>query len=248
MITTRELIERVQFGYSHGIPSDDARLSKRHVYSIALSARATMLTQKANKKQKLSQWSYQTLGCVELIKALPYECPCLPPVGCEVLRTKEPLPKPLNSIIQGLMIQSVTSVDGSVQYSETTWENKKYKAGNKYTSRKPDYYIRDNYLYITSSKGPKAIAITGVFNDPLEVDLFPSICEENCNEKDPNSDCFDCSNPLDKPFPIEDDLVGVIVKTVVEELTDLFLRQQEDVTNNAKDSVQRPQPRRDARQ
>lgn len=231
MITIRELIERVQSGYSRGVPSDDSRLAKRHVYSMALSARSTLLTQKANKRQPFSQWSYQTLGCVELVKALPYECPCLPAVGCEILRTKEPLPKPLNSIIQGLMIQSVSSVDGSVQYSETTWENKKYKKGNKYTSRKPDYYIRDNYLYITTSKGPKAIAITAVFNDPMEADNYPSICNEDCK------DCTDCSSPLDKNFPLEEDLTRVVIKMVVEELTDLFLRQKEDVANNTRDSL-----------
>ena len=56
------------------------------------------------------------------------------------------------------LIQSVTTLDGSVIFSEISWTEKKYKSANKYTANKPDYYIRNNYLYITHKSGLKVIS------------------------------------------------------------------------------------------
>ncbi len=230
----KELIQRVQSLYSKGVQSDDSRLSARHIYSVIQSVRSTLLTQRADKRQPISQWNYQTLNCVELIKAKPYECPCLPAIGCTILRTKEPLPKPLTGLIDGHLIQSVTSLEGSITYSPTTWEDKKYKKGAKYTSTKPDYYIRDNYLYITTKTGPKAITITGIFDDPLEVDSYPGLCDEviDCAE-----DCIECKSPLDMNLPIDRDMVKTLVEMSANELLSLFSQGREDLTNNSRDNL-----------
>lgn len=226
-----EIIQRVQSLYSKGVQSDDTRLSSRHIYSVLLSVRSMLITQKINKRQFLSRWIYQTLNCVELIKAEPYECPCLPSIGCEILRTKFPLPKPLSGLIQGHIIDSVTSLDGSIIYSETTWKAKKYKKGNKYTADKPDYYIKDDYLYITTSRGPKAIAISGIFEDPVEVESYPNICgNEDCKE------CIDCGSALSKDFQIDKDMERSLIQLASEELLELFSRGREDITNNSKDN------------
>lgn len=228
----REILQRVQSLYSKGVQSDDTRLAARHIYSKVLTSRARLIIQKMNKRQKISQWAYQTLDCVELIKALPYECPCLPSVGCVILRTKEELPKPLTGLLDGHMIQSVTSLEGSITMSETTWKEKKYAKGKKYTSSNPDYYIRNNYLYVTLKEGPKVITVTGLFEDPLEVEEFPGICDEGCGEE-----CVDCSSPLDKDLPISKDMVETLIEMTVNELISIFSQGQEDLTNNATDSL-----------
>lgn len=235
----KEVIQRVQSLYSKGVHSDDTRLSSRHIYSKVLSTRARLITQKINKRQFISQWNYQTLDCVELIKAEPYECPCLPSVGCIILRTKEPLPKPLTGLIGGHMLQSVTSLEGSVIFSETTWEDKKYKKGNKYTADKPDYFIRNNYLYLTTKKGPKSISITGLFEDPIEAENYPSICgnELGCGENVSAEECPDCIGILDKEFPIEKDMIGTLVEIAAQELLVMFSQGKEDISNNTRDSV-----------
>jgi len=234
----KELIQRVQSLYSKGVQSDDSRLSARHIYNVLLSVRATLITQKANKRQHVSQWNYQTLNCVELIKAEPYECPCLPAVGCVILRTKHPLPQPLTGLMGGHMLQSVTSLEGSIIFSETTWEAKKYKKGSKFTSNKPDYFIRDNYLYITTKKGPKAISITGLFDDPLEADKYPGICkEEICKESTPEDVCPDCISPLNKDLPIEKDMVKTLIEMSAQELLSMFSQGREDLSNNTRDSL-----------
>ena len=117
---TEEIIQRVQSLYSKGVQSDNSRLSSRHIYSKLLTSRSKLLHQKLSKRQKISQFNYQTLPCVELIEAPKNECPCLPPVGCTILKSKYPLPKVLVSL-NAHAIEYVTSVDGAISYDETTW-------------------------------------------------------------------------------------------------------------------------------
>ena len=231
------VLQRIQSLYSKGVQSDSSRLSFRHIYSVVLSIRATLLTQKINKKQQVSQWNYQSLHCVELIKALPYECPCLPAIGCTILRTKERLPSPITGLLYGHEIQSVTSLDGSITYSETTWEKKKYNSGNKFTKAKADFYIRDGYLYITSNTGPKAITITGLFEDPLEAENYPSICKDKeCEENSKENPCLNCISVLDREFPIEKDMLKTLIELSNQELLSIFVPGREDLTNNSIDS------------
>lgn len=234
-MTVAEIIQRVQSVYSKGVQSDDSRLTARHIYNKIVTVRAKLISQEAKKRQKINQWNYQTIPCVELEKAPIHECPCLPPVGCAILKTKLPLPKPITDLNHHLL-QSVTSLDGMTIYSEIGWTEKKYKASNRYTANKPDYFIRNDYLYITHRSGPKIITVTGLFEDPLEAENYPSFCDEDCNEKE--RDCTEnCGSPLDKEFPIDNDMIDTLVEMTFNELIILFGQNVEDLTNDSKDSI-----------
>lgn len=226
-----EVIQRVQSLYSKGVQSDDSRLSSRHIYNKMLTVRSRLIYQKANKKQKLNQWNFQTLPCVEMIPATVHECPCIPPVGCQILRTKYPLPKPVTSIF-GHLMQSVTSLDGSVIYSETSWNEYKYKNSKKYAKNKPDFFIRNEHLYITYKTGPRIISITGLFEDPLIAANYPSYCDEDCE------DCQNCQSYEEQEFPIDNELLDVLIEFCVQELVILFSQSFQDTTNNTKDDNQ----------
>lgn len=234
------LIQRVQSAYSHGVQSDESRLRPQHIYHKLCTVRAKLLEQKAKKKQAMSQWNQQTIPCVELIKAPLHECPCLPPTGCQILRSKYPIPKPLIDLNQEL-IKSVTSIDsaegliGITVYDPISWEDKKYKAGNKYTANSPDYFIRNNYLYITWSSGPKIITITGLFEDPLEVENFKTYCDDLSGETD-CEDCDKCLAEWEKDFPIDKSMVDTLIELAANELIGLFTQMHEDITNNTRDT------------
>lgn len=230
MATVGELITRVQYPYSNGVESDDSRLTRRYVYSILKSGRNTLMFNKVNKNQFISHWNFQTLPCVEMIVVPPHDCPCLPPVGCEMMRTKYKLPSPIANLSKHI-IASVTSVDGVVTFNETTFGNKKYKKGNKYTSDKPDYFIKDEYLYITVRSRIKAITVIALFNDPYEVAKFPNICNEGC------IDCSTCPpNPMDIEFNIDEDLERTLIEFAIQEIA-VFLGKLEknDKLNNSSD-------------
>lgn len=226
----KEYIQRIQSLYSKGVESDDSRLTDRHIFNKMNTVRSKLINQKIKKNQKVSQWNYQILPCVELIEAPIHECPCLPPVGCKILKTKHPLPKPLTDM-NNHKIQSVTSLDGSIIYSEITWIAKKYKNSNKYTAKKPDYFIRNNHLYITHKGGPKIITIEGLFEDLLEVKNFPSVC--------PDDDCVDCNceSILDQEFEVDAEQSETLIGLCVEELIQYFSAGVEDLTNNSKDNL-----------
>lgn len=228
MATIKEAISRVQSLYSKGVKSDDSRLSSRHIYSILKSARATLLKRKLDKRNTLSPWEIQTIPCVELIEAEAHECPCVPPSGCTIYRSRYKIPKPLEAMSNNLL-NSVTTLDGSVLFSKTTWTEKKYKKGRRYTGSSIDYWIRNEYLYVTFNNFVTVVAIDGPFEDPLEVEKFISFCNIDCEE------CQDCISYLDKEFPLEDSLLQAAIEMTIREL-DIFFKVPEDRSNNTADT------------
>ena len=84
----KEIIQRIQSLYSKGVQSSDSRLTARHIFNKVLTVRTKLLSQQSAKKQKISDWNYQTISCVELIEIPPHQCPCIPPLGCELVRSK----------------------------------------------------------------------------------------------------------------------------------------------------------------
>lgn len=230
-----ELIQRVQSVYSHGVQSDDTRLSNRHIYNALLTARSHILHEEEEKEEQKSlimgvpynEWKVQTLPCVELIQTTINECPCLPPVGCSILKSKEKIPKTFFNKDRVHLI-SVTSIDGGVQYSETTWKAKKYKKGNRYTSHSPDYFLRNEHLYVTWSKGPKVVSVSGIFIDPIEVEEFKSFCDKETGKELRN----ECISPLDVEFNIEDRYIERLIMLVMTETLNRFMSTEQDVTNN----------------
>lgn len=225
-----EIIQRVQSLYSKGVNSDDSRLMNRHIYNKLLTIRAKLISQEAKKKQRISQWNYQTIPCVELIKVSGHECPCIPPIGCDILRSKYKLPKPLTGL-SGNLIQSVTSIDRTIKIDEISINAIKVQKGNKYTPKKINYFIQNNYLYISTSSKIEVVSIVGLFEDPIEVKNFIGLCDTNCE------DCKKCIDYQEENFYIDNDLVDTMVELSAIELIQIFSQNTEDVTNNSKDSL-----------
>lgn len=225
-----KIIDQVIENYNKGVASDDSRLSPRFVYTKMVSVRNSFINQMVNKNQKVGQWAFQTLPCVELVKAPMHECPCLPPKGCTIYKTKNPIPETLVSLDRHL-IQSVTTVTGGVVFSETSWEEKKYKGGNRYAKSNHDYYIRSGHIYVTQETGPTLIAVTGLWSEPLDAYAFPSYCDD-CE----GDDCIDCQPITDKEFPFDAHKIDTFIDKVTMEIMEYFAKSIEDRSNNTADS------------
>lgn len=234
-----ELIQRVQSLYSKGAQSDDSRLMSRHIYNKMLSTRGLLIFNKINKKQFISKWNYTMLPCVELIEVSGSDCPCIPAPGCKVLRSKYKLPKPVNSI-NGYIIDAVMSIDGSTIFHEVSYKRQNWRKGDKYTSAKPDYFIKDDYLYITSTRKLKAVTVIGLFADPIEAENYPSYCDDVKTEN-----TVTCStNPRELEFPIDEEMIDALIELTVQEISSGFTLGNEDVRNDSRDKEGTPQPRR----
>lgn len=225
----KELIQRIQSLYSKGVQSDDTRLTNRHIYNKLLSVRSRLVFQKANKKQTISQWNYQTIPCIELIKVPPHDCPCLPPVGCDILRSKYKIPKPISNT-SGELIEWVRTIEKSIKIDRISINAVNSQRGNKYASKTPKYFVENEYLYIVTSPGLKVISIRGLFEDPIEVEEFKGYCD-TC------IDCPNCIDYLNTEFPIDEELIEPMLELAANELVILFSRSIEDQTNNASDNI-----------
>jgi hypothetical protein len=197
---------------------------------VLKGSRATLLEQRDNKNQAINQWSYQTIPCAELVPAAPYECPCIPPTGCMLLRTKYPLPIPITGLDDDL-IQSVTSLDGGLRIDKSKFENEKYADGNKFTAKKPSMFLFNNYLYITILKKLSVVQITMLAQDPEQVWDYPSFCVVE-------GDCEDCCiDIMDREFPLSNNQTETAIQMAANELINIFTQMRKDNNNNAVDDT-----------
>lgn len=222
-----EYIGHVEAILSQGPKNDEYRFSDKHIYNILLYIRAVLIKNKANKMQTLNEFNYQTIPCMSLELANLNDCDCLPGVGCKYLRTSQPLPEILSNR-NGLIIKQVTDMHGNI-IPETTLQDNNY---DKYSFTKKEtvqYFIHNNYLFITNNKKLKRINITAIFYDPTAVNGLSS-CDTQADE-----DCFD---PKTMAFPMEKDLTSALFKMTYEEILGVAYQVPQDVENDAKNTVQ----------
>lgn len=222
----KDILQRIQSLYSKGVQSDDTRLSNRHIYNVLMSVRSTLITQQIKKKQLISAWNYQTLPCVELISVPSYECPCITPIGCEIVRSKYKLPAPLNGL-NGHIIHSVTSIDRKLKIDEIKLNAVNYQKGNRYTTSKVNYFIHQGYLYLSTPTKMKVVTITALFEDPIKANQFKGMCDEQNNN---------ICDYLEQEFPLDKDLETTAIQMASEELINIFPQMIEDISNNTRDS------------
>lgn len=230
----QEALQRIQSLYSRGVQSQNTRLSNRHIYNKLRTVRSTVVKQEFDKKQIINQWTYQTLPCIELIEVPLNECPCTLQTGCIILRSKYPIPSFMTGMDKHL-VQSVTGLEGRVSFQETTYNQRKYNKGNRYSSELPDWFIRNvqdkSYIYITVNLRLEAITMTALFDNPINAWVFPSLCNTNIYTQ--------CMSYLDMEFPIDNDLMDSVIKLAAEELINIFTQMKQDSSDNAIDDTAR---------
>lgn len=226
----KELIQRIQSLYSKGTPSSDSRLSNRHIYSKIKTVRTRLMAQEIRKRRKLSEWNYQVLPCIELTKVEAHDCPCIPPVGCKILRSKYEIPE----ILMGYntdQIQFVSNIDRTKKIDQISINAINSFKGNKYTSKHLGFFLHNKYLYIVASDlNLKFVMLKAIFEDPVEADKFKNYCNicENCPV---------CEDPLELEFHIDNELIEPLIEISLNELVVMFSSSIEDLTNNSRDSL-----------
>lgn len=227
-----ELLQRVQSLYSKGVQSDDSRLTSRHIYSKLVTVRSTLISQKAKHKQKINDWNYQTLSCIEMIDVRPHECPCAPYPGCDtVKRSKYKIPK-IISDYNGNLIDYVMSIDGSKKFDFTNRSELLSIRGNRYTAHSSRYILDKDYIYLYGRNTPKVIQMRALFDDPIEAMEFISFCPED------NIECIDI---FEMEFPFDSSSIDTYVQLTAQELSTFFGQRPQDVSNNNQDEQQQQQ-------
>jgi hypothetical protein len=221
-----EVIQRVQSLYSRGVQSDDSRLSSRHIYNKLLTVRTRLISQKSKKKQKINDWNYQTISCIEMIDIQPHECPCAPAVNCTVKRSRYMIPKVMTDYNNNL-IDYVMTIDSGDKFDFTNKSEMLHINGNKYTASKRRYLIDNDYLFAYGKDVPQILQIRALFEDPIEAVKFTTLCSSEVNER--------CIDIFDMEFPMDGDTIDIAVQLTSEELIVLFKQNMEDVSNDTGD-------------
>jgi hypothetical protein len=177
-----------------------------------LTVRNFLVHRQAKSKNKIGEDNYVTLPCVELIKVPEADCPCFVDLGCEVWRTKYPIPKPMVGADK-TMIQYVMSLDNRVKIEEASRQETIYANGNKYTGKNNKYVYENRHLYFKSPHTPKVVKIRMLPEDPVEAYLYPSCCEGACTS---------CTYAGDFDFPIDGHLIEPLIAMCKEELITEF--------------------------
>jgi len=213
----REIIDR----FYARVPSDDYQPRPRVLYSKMKTGRSLLLGRRYTKGKNPSKWAKQTIDCIPVEKTNAQECGCVVKQGCEIYKTTTPVPE----TIMGDIV--VTSDDGYTKYHLTSFETYQYQSHMKYTGDRPKAFIKNGYLYITK-KGPLGdVAITGVFQDPVEAATMPSICEDDSRA---------CLKAMDVEFHMDPDLMDPLVDMMFQEVYGKVKQIPEDESNNSQDN------------
>ena len=219
-MTYNDIVSQIKTVFARGVWSDDERLSSRYIIQVALRKRARILKQEQEKKKLHDRFSRQRIHCIELIEADKHECACLPiKSSCKIRRTKEKVPSPIKDYLS-----SVTSIDGSIVYSPTTFQNYEEHRRLKPLREKPKYYVANEYVYIINDDDKQYISIEGVFEDPLEAETI------SCSNAVDEQECYDA---LAQEFSISPELVDSVVVLTLEEIISTYSKGQEDKYNDA---------------
>ena len=148
-----------------------------------------------------------TIPCVELIKVDQVECPCAPASGCQFFKSKHPLPKMMNGMLNAVtLIKQHSSQKNYGIFTFVDWYSFEDKINSRIKAQAyQPYFTLKNinskiHLYVYANTGEyenlKAVSIVGIFADILDVLSFPT-CGQTTN--------IVC-NPLDEEFMIEDEI------------------------------------------
>lgn len=228
----RDHIQRVQSLYNHGIVIQTKGLPDRYAYNKLLTVRSKLINQQISKKQKISDFNYSTLNCVELIEVSASQCPCLPNKNCTVYRTKYALPKPLTNSYNNQAIESVFSIDDNIKFNESSKTEYLYQAHAKYTSSKPIYIIENGFLFFYGINIPRVVNVKLLLADPIAAYTFSSLCSTAGLLND------NCMNIQDIEFPIDSGLEEDMIEIAKNELIREFLSIEKDSSNDSNDDIQ----------
>lgn len=178
-ITIGEIISRVRKQLKAS--TKDALVTDRFLYSV-IRKHAAWLMRREDSKNNLLTMSHERviLNHVNLIDVDVMESGCTGmKSGMTIKRTEDPLPGVFMGYY-GPLINTVTSIDGSIRLQKTTfteYQNIIKSKSHKYNKTKY-YWYKDNYLYFPNIDW-EMVNIEGLFDGivdktlPAQQHLFP---------------------------------------------------------------------------
>lgn len=218
-----EHIYHIKEVLSHGIPSDDTRLSDRHIYHILKYLRGKKIKEKAERNTLLSPFLYQSIDCFPIEIAQPHDCGCID-TGCRVLKSTQDLPRYF-TVRNRDLVEVRTMFGDKIDYIPIT--KAKYRKYRRVQGNGMYWYIHNRKLVVVDPNNAlERVSVEGIFQDPLDLSEITS-----CGET------TECYNPYTMNFPMDESLVADIYALSYTELLKIMMTVPTDMSNNASDDL-----------
>jgi hypothetical protein len=208
--------------------SADSKLTDKFIYSIMKKHAKWLIKREANKLQIMRfDYLFQTLKCVDVEQAPAIDDCCGIKGKCRISRTVHKVPR-LFEDIDGVIIRSVFSIDGSVEYTPITIQEYMRKLENPHSKYDKSiyYYFNNGYLYFPKDY-VKKIMIKGYFEDDIRKN---NSCVK-CEDEDPA-----CISKLDQEFRLPEHLNGELMNFVIQDIANVTMKLQADEDINKNDN------------
>ena len=226
MSTYRELIYMVNDEVK--LLSDDSTFTEDHIMFLLKKYRPYLIEQKYQKNRENINNDNKQRICIEL-EPDSNTNPC---GENTLLRSKHKIPSQMT--IGNLNFYNVEGYPMDM-FAFVPFQRLAYIGHNKFLKKIVYCAIDVNgYLYFDGSNPQtqylQKIIIDGLFEDPEEAEELKCKCDDELQNE--NDDC----NILDKKFPIEGELIPLLIQSVVKELIGATYRPK-DIYNNALDDI-----------
>lgn len=209
--------------------NNDSDLDDRYITYLYGIKRSKYLRQELNNFQRTTDISVTQTLCLEL-EEIPIN-QCNIDFDCEtIVRTKQPIPKPLELHIKSALTTVRSTNRISVPFSFVTKERALYSMHSSFNNGIFAFLDNDLHIYFISKldtlKLIECVTVTGIFEDPLELLNYTNCC--GCNDASP---CFDLDTV---DYPLQPHYIDLIRGEIVQDLTSKF-KIPEDNQNDSED-------------
>jgi len=202
----------------------DAFMTDRFIYSLIYKYGKSISSRKTGSKSLRGLHDkFKTIPCMNLVETDTIEACCGGiKSGCKIMKTEEKIPGIMEGPA-GLLIKSVTSIDGSIEIyrTEPSLYTAMSKSSNfKYNKNKYFWYI-DERMYFPNIEW-EAVKIQAIFED----DISAFTCEEDS----------ECSLKQEQELPFSESHMAEIESMIKQELAVTLQIPAED-GNDKKDII-----------
>ena len=222
-----EIIYRIREGIKETF--DDSKVTDDYLANLFNSKRAYYIRREYNQLQRSVDNNVKQTIVIPLEEIEAEDCDC--GIADEVMRTTVKVPHTLEIHNKNLITKVGTTDHLDTPFSFIESERAPFAGSNTYTKKHIFAYLHDNgYIYAfrrdnnTDYKSFGEISVTGVFDNPLELESFT----------DPESGNQYFDHLVDQ-YPVKQWMIDFIVPEVIQSIVQ---RKQipEDTTNNSADN------------
>lgn len=216
-MTNGEFVSRVVNGL-RALNIDD-HISRRYILRIGQNKSKFYISQKLLDKSLFKEDNlFKTISCFELRNEDRISCGIYEFARCEsLMKSYHKIPGLVYSRY-GASVISVTSIDGSVQFTPITLKalsvNKDRVNAHKF--KKNYYYIQDSFLYLPDSE-VEMVRVTYIPFDVSDIDSV-SKCKHSELGIEKSEDSGECTNVWDLQFMCPDKLSEQVVTETINEV------------------------------